>query len=82
MPNRDVNNQNPEKSCAKCRTDINKKSPLPPRNFLATLFQTRFFPMLPPGVILVFVLIFLAFCAVVAIQIQKRIKAKKSNQRF
>lgn len=38
--------------------------------------------MLPAGVILVFVLVGLAFIAVTAIQIQKKMKAKKSNQRF
>lgn len=38
--------------------------------------------MLPAGVIVVFVLVGLAFIAVVAIQIQKKLKAKKSNQRF
>lgn len=38
--------------------------------------------MLPAGVILVFVLVFLAFCAIVAVQVSKRMKAKKANQRF
>lgn len=38
--------------------------------------------MLPRGVILVFVLVFLAFCAIVAVIAQKKIKARKSNQRF
>lgn len=38
--------------------------------------------MLPAGVILVFVLVFLAFCAVTAVMVQKKLKAKKANQRF
>lgn len=38
--------------------------------------------MLPPGVILVFVLVFLAFCAIVAVTVNKKLKAKKKNQRF
>ncbi|CUM47599.1 unnamed protein product [Debaryomyces tyrocola] len=38
--------------------------------------------MLPRGVILVFVLVFLAFCGIVAVAVHKKIKAKKSNQRF
>lgn len=38
--------------------------------------------MFPAGVIVVFVLVFLAFCAIVAIQIQKKLKARKANQRF
>jgi ATPase proteolipid family. len=50
-------------------------------NFLLPTFSF-FFKMLPAGVILVFVLVFLAFCAVAAVFINKRMKAKKSNQRF
>lgn len=39
--------------------------------------------MLPAGVILVFVLVFLAFVAVLSILISKKLKnKKKSNQRF
>lgn len=38
--------------------------------------------MLPPGVIVVFVLVGLAAIAITAIQIQKRRHAKKANQRF
>lgn len=38
--------------------------------------------MLPPGVIVVFVVVGLAAIAIAAIQVQKRMKAKKSNQRF
>lgn len=38
--------------------------------------------MLPPGVILVFVLVGLAAIAIFAVILQKKLKAKKSNQRF
>ncbi|CUM65177.1 uncharacterized protein PRCAT00002805001 [Priceomyces carsonii] len=38
--------------------------------------------MFPGGVILVFVLIFLAFCAITGVMITKKLKARKSNQRF
>lgn len=38
--------------------------------------------MLPAGVILVFVLVGLAFIAIASIQIHKKLKAKKANQRF
>lgn len=38
--------------------------------------------MLPAGVILVFVLVGLTFIGIVAIQVQKKLKAKKANQRF
>ncbi|KNE01357.1 hypothetical protein QG37_01672 [Candidozyma auris] len=38
--------------------------------------------MLPAGVILVFVLVGLAAIAIVAVSIQKKLKAKKANQRF
>lgn len=38
--------------------------------------------MLPPGVILVFVLVFLAGCAIAATIINKALKKRKSNQRF
>lgn len=38
--------------------------------------------MLPAGVILVFVLIFLAGCGIVATIAFKKLKAKKSQQRF
>lgn len=38
--------------------------------------------MLPPGVILVFCLIFVAFLLVSGVFIQKKLKARKSQQRF
>lgn len=38
--------------------------------------------MLPAGVILVFVLIFLAGCAVFAVLLRNWLKLRKSNQRF
>lgn len=46
---------------------------------LTTFFSSK---MLPPGVIVVFVLVGLAAIAIIAIQVQKKLKAKKSNQRF
>ncbi|KAG4407886.1 hypothetical protein JTP64_003422 [Candida tropicalis] len=38
--------------------------------------------MFPAGVILVFCLLFCAFLIISGVFIQKKIKAKKSNQRF
>ncbi|CAN3354461.1 hypothetical protein DICA3_B04170 [Diutina catenulata] len=38
--------------------------------------------MLPAGVILVFVLLFLAGCAIAGVFVNKWLKARKSNQRF
>lgn len=38
--------------------------------------------MLPAGVILVFVLVFLAGCGIVGTIAAKQLKKKKSNQRF
>lgn len=38
--------------------------------------------MLPAGVILVFVLVGLAAIAIVSVTVAKKVKAKKSNQRF
>lgn len=38
--------------------------------------------MLPPGVIVVFCIVGVAAIGIAALQIQKRLSAKKSNQRF